>query len=161
MNTQNKIVSLNVLKKKISAFRKKGKRILFTNGCFDLLHIGHVDYLEKIKGSRDILIVAVNSDASVKKIKAKGRPIQSQKSRAGVVAGLEAVDFVTIFSEETPYNTIKALKPDVLVKGADWKTKGVVGEDIVKANGGKVKLVKYFKGFSTTNIIKAVLKKCA
>ena len=160
MNTQNKIVSLNVLKKKISAFRKKGKRILFTNGCFDLLHIGHVDYLEKIKGDNDILIVAVNSDASVKKIKAKGRPIQSQKSRAGVVAGLEAVDFVTIFSDETPYETIKALNPDVLVKGADWKSKGVVGEDIVKANGGKVKLVKYLKGFSTTNIIKAVLKKC-
>ncbi|MDP8265061.1 MAG: D-glycero-beta-D-manno-heptose 1-phosphate adenylyltransferase [Candidatus Aceula lacicola] len=161
MNTQKKIVSLTVLKKKIVALRKKGLKIIFTNGCFDLLHVGHVNYLEKIKGDRDVLIVAVNSDASVKKIKTKGRPIQSQESRAGVVAGLEAVDFVTIFSEETPYETIKALKPDVLVKGADWKSKGIVGEDIVKVNGGRVKLVKYLKGFSTTNIVKAVLKKCA
>ncbi|MDD3374761.1 MAG: D-glycero-beta-D-manno-heptose 1-phosphate adenylyltransferase [Candidatus Omnitrophica bacterium] len=160
MNTQKKIVSLDILKKKIVIFRKKGKRIIFTNGCFDLLHIGHVNYLEKIKGQNDILIVAVNSDASVKKIKVTGRPVQSQRSRAGVIAGLEAVDFVIIFSEETPYNVIKALKPDVLLKGADWKSKGVVGQDIVESSGGSVKFVKYLKGFSTTSIIETVLKKC-
>ena len=132
MNTKEKIVTLPSLKRKISLLRKKGKKIIFTNGCFDLLHLGHVRYLEKIKKGDSLLVIALNSDKSVKKIKAKGRPVQGQAARAGVVAGLASVDFVVIFNEETPYKTIKAINPDVLVKGADWKGKGVVGEDILK-----------------------------
>ncbi len=158
MNTQSKIISVDTLKRKLVALRRKKYKIVFTNGCFDLLHAGHVNYLEKIKNSKDILIVAVNSDKSVRKIKLNGRPIQNQKSRSSIVAGLEAVDFVIIFNEETPYNVIKSLKPDVLVKGADWKTKGIIGQDIVEENGGCVKFVKYLKGYSTTRIIEMVLK---
>ncbi len=160
MNTKKKVLNLSTLKKKISDLRKGGKKIIFTNGCFDLLHLGHVSYLEQIKRDQDILIVAINSDRSVKKIKVKGRPIQSEFARARVVAALACVDYVIIFDEETPYATVKSLKPDVLVKGADWKGKTIVGEDIVRANGGRIRLVKYLNNFSTTNIIKMIIKKC-
>jgi D-beta-D-heptose 7-phosphate kinase/D-beta-D-heptose 1-phosphate adenosyltransferase len=161
MNTRNKIVSLNHLKKKVSALRKAGKRIVFTNGCFDLLHFGHVSYLEAMKDGKAVVIVGMNSDSSIKKIKARGRPIQPQAARARVLAALACVDFVTIFSDESPYKLIKAIQPDILIKGADWKGKLVVGEDIVKARGGKVKLVQYVKPFSTSNIIKKILIQCA
>ena len=160
MNTKEKIVTLAILKKKIPLLRKKDKKIIFTNGCFDLLHFGHVRYLEKIKMANSILVVALNSDKSVKKIKAKGRPVQNQAARAGVVAGLACVDFVVIFNEETPLKAIQAIGPDVLVKGADWKGKTVVGEDAVKARGGKVFLANYLKGFSTTSLIKKIKKTC-
>ncbi|MFA6378556.1 MAG: D-glycero-beta-D-manno-heptose 1-phosphate adenylyltransferase [Candidatus Omnitrophota bacterium] len=161
MNTKNKILSLDLLKKKVAALRKSGKKIVFTNGCFDLLHFGHVSYLEEIKSKDAILIVGLNSDSSIRSIKAKGRPIQPQKARARVLAALACVDYVTIFSQKTPYRVIKALQPDVLVKGADWKGKMVVGEDIVKARGGRVKLVSYVDHFSTTHIIKKILTQCA
>ena len=161
MNTKDKILSLAPLARKISALRRKGKKVIFTNGCFDLLHFGHVNYLEAIKGKNTIVVVGLNSDASIKKIKAKGRPIQPQAARARVLAALACVDYVTIFSDTTPYRTIKALQPDILVKGADWKGKPVVGEDIVKARGGRVQLVHYVKDFSTTGIIKKILKQCA
>jgi len=161
MNTQYKILSLGTLQKKIAFLRKAGKRIVFTNGCFDLMHLGHISYLEKIKSSGDVVVVGLNSDTSIRRIKAKGRPIQPERARARVLAALACVDYVTIFSDATPYKVIKALQPDILVKGADWKNKAVVGEDIVKARGGKVRLVKYVDHFSTTHIIEKILKQCA
>lgn len=160
MSTTNKIVSLASLKKKISSCRKAGKKIVFTNGCFDLLHFGHVSYLEKAKEKNSVLIVGLNSDSSVRRIKVKGRPIQPEKARARVLAALTCVDYITIFSDETPFALIRALQPDVLVKGADWKGKPVVGEDVVRARGGCVKLVPYVDNFSTTNIIKKILTQC-
>lgn len=161
MKTEHKIVSLAVLKKKIVASRKAGKKIVFTNGCFDLMHLGHVSYLEKIKSKDNILVVGLNSDRSVRRIKSAGRPIQPQKARARVLAALACVDYVTIFSDPTPYQVIQAVQPDILVKGADWKNKTVVGEDIVKARGGRVQLVRYIPGFSTTNIINKIRTQCA
>lgn len=161
MTTTQKILSLSSLKKKVESLRKAGKQIVFTNGCFDLMHFGHVSYLEKVRSSNSVLVVGLNSDASVRRIKVKGRPIQPEKARARVLAALECVDYITIFSEETPYKVIKTLQPDVLVKGADWKNKPVVGEDIVKARGGRVRLMTYIKHFSTTGIIQKILKQCA
>ena len=160
MNTKNKIVSLGFLKNKILALRKQGKNIVFTNGCFDLLHFGHISYLEKMKTEKAVVVIGLNSDSSIKRIKAKGRPIQPEKARARVLAALACVDYVTIFPDETPYRVIKTLQPDILVKGADWKGKTVVGEDIVKARGGKVRVISYVDHFSTTNIIKKILTQC-
>ncbi len=160
MNTEHKIVSLAVLKKKIAASRKAGKRIIFTNGCFDLMHLGHISYLEKIKSHDSVLVVGLNSDLSVRRIKAVGRPIQPQRARARVLAALACVDYVMIFSDPTPYQVIQAVQPDVLVKGADWKNKTVVGEDIVRARGGRVQLIKYLPGFSTTNIVNKIRSQC-
>jgi rfaE bifunctional protein nucleotidyltransferase chain/domain len=148
-----KIVGAAALKVKLSALRRQGYTIAFTNGCFDLMHLGHVQYLEaaKSKGKR-ILIVGLNSDKSISAIKGPNRPICPQKSRAAVMASLACVDFVVIFNEETPYKLIKTLQPDVLIKGADWKGKRVAGDDIVK----KVEFIKYIPGFSTTNIIEKI-----
>lgn len=142
------------LKKKLSVLRREGRTIAFTNGCFDLMHVGHVKYLERAKKDNRVLIVGLNSDRSISRIKGPSRPICPQKSRAAVIASLEAVDFVVIFNEETPYKLIKAVKPDVLIKGADYKGKEVVGSDIA----GKVELIKFVEGFSTTNIINRILK---
>ena len=153
-----KVKKLASLKKITAALKKKGRRIVFTNGCFDILHYGHVMYLEKAKRSGDCLIVGINSDLSVKKIKGPDRPIVNEFDRARVLAGLQSVDFVVIFNEETPLKLIQALKPDVLIKGYDWKNKGIVGSDFVKSYGGKVLTVKLAKGRSTTNLIKQIAK---
>lgn len=153
-STAAKIISLQSLKKKLSVLRREGRTIAFTNGCFDLMHVGHVKYLERAKKDNRVLIVGLNSDRSISRIKGPSRPICPQKSRAAVIASLEAVDFVVIFNEETPYKLIKAVKPDVLIKGADYKGKEVVGSDIA----GKVELIKFVEGFSTTNIINRILK---
>lgn len=152
-----KILKIDSLKSKIDAFRKAGKLIAFTNGCFDILHVGHVRYLQKAKGPDRILIVGLNSDVSVKKIKGPKRPIVQETDRAEVLAGLDCVDFVILFSESTPLKLIEALKPDVLIKGADWKGKGIVGEDVVKAHGGRVELMTYVENRSSTNIIDKIL----
>ena len=160
MRLQQKIVSLASLKKKLVSLRKQRKVIAFTNGCFDIIHAGHVSYLEKAKGKNRVLIIGLNSDSSVKKIKGPKRPIVTEKERALVLAALSCVDFVTIFKEETPYNLIKALAPDVLIKGADWKEKKAVGSDIVEAKGGKVEYIRYIPHCSSTNIIKTILTKC-
>ena len=161
MKSKAKIVSLGSLRKSVSRLRKRGKKIAFTNGCFDILHYGHINYLEKASRQGRVLIVGLNSDNSVRKIKGPLRPIVPQQERAAVLAALACVDFVTIFKEPTPLNLIKAVKPDVLIKGADWKGKEVVGAGLVRSRGGRVELIKYVQGKSTTNIIKAVLKKCA
>lgn len=160
MNLAKKNISLSRLKGAVKSFKGRGKKIIFTNGCFDILHPGHVSYLQKAKEKNSVLIVGLNSDASVRRIKGKSRPLNSSRERAKVLASLAYVDFVVIFNEDTPLKLIKALKPDVLVKGADWKGKVVVGQEIVEAYGGKVKLVKYLKKYSTTKIIQQILKSC-
>jgi len=156
MSIANKIINLPALLKKLPALRRKGQTIAFTNGCFDLMHIGHVKYLEEAGRGNRILIVGLNSDSSVGQIKGPNRPIVHQKSRAAVLAALESVDFVVIFNEDTPYKIISKIKPDILIKGADYKGKPVIGEDLV----GKVELVKYVPGFSTTNIIEKIKRDC-
>ncbi|MFH1856157.1 MAG: D-glycero-beta-D-manno-heptose 1-phosphate adenylyltransferase [Candidatus Omnitrophota bacterium] len=154
---KNKILAASSLNGKIKDLRKKGRRIVFTNGCFDVLHAGHVQYLEKAKAFGDILVIGLNSDASVKKIKGDKRPIVGEKDRASVLAALEAVDFVVIFDTPTPLSLIEIIRPDVLVKGADWKTKDIVGGNLVQSYGGKIKRVAFKKGCSSTNIISAIL----
>lgn len=135
-----------------------GKKIVFTNGVFDILHKGHVDYLNKAKELGDILVVGINSDSSVKRIKGSKRPIVPQSDRAAVISNLRSVDYVCIFDEDTPYETIKMLRPDFLVKGADWKIEEVIGRDIVEGRGGKVVTLEYLSGKSTTNIIQKILE---
>ncbi len=141
---------------KICPSLQKTKQIVFTNGCFDLLHVGHIRYLKEAKKQGDILIVGVNTDASVKRIKGPQRPIQIEQDRAEILAALECVDFVTLFDEDTPLNLIKELKPQVLVKGGDWKPEQIVGSDVVLAAGGKVLSLNFVDGRSTTNIIKLI-----
>ena len=154
ISSAKKIIGVKELKARLSSLRRQGKAIAFTNGCFDLMHLGHVTYLQKAKKGDRILVVGVNSDKSISRIKGPSRPICAQRSRAAVLAALSCVDFVVIFNEETPYNLIKAVCPDVLIKGADWKGKKVIGSDIAK----KVELIKYVNGFSTTKIIEKIAK---
>ena len=152
----NKIKTLPGLVLTLKKLKRKNKKIVFTNGCFDLLHVGHVSYLEKARSLGDILVLGLNSDSSVKSLKGKKRPVVSQKDRAKVLSALTFVDFVVIFSSLTPINLIKAIQPDVLVKGGDWKVKDIVGYDIVKSYGGKVKSLPYIKGFSTKGLISRI-----
>lgn len=136
--------------------QQKTKQIVFTNGCFDLLHVGHVRYLKEAKKQGDILIVGLNTDASVKRLKGPERPIQIEQDRAEILAALECVDFVTLFDEDTPLNLIKELKPQVLVKGGDWKPEQIVGSDLVLASGGRVLSLNFVEGRSTTSLIKKI-----
>jgi D-glycero-beta-D-manno-heptose 1-phosphate adenylyltransferase len=142
-----------------NSLRLQNKKVVFTNGVFDILHAGHVDYLTKTKEKGDVLIVAVNSDASVKRIKGPLRPVVPQNERAFIISSLKPVDYVTIFEEDTPYETIKKIIPDVLIKGADWAVDQIAGKDIVEANGGKVETIAFVNNQSTTNIIKTVLER--
>jgi|SRR3972149_9958672 len=154
-----KIVKLQELIQIRKKAKKENKKVVFTNGCFDLLHRGHIEYLKKAKKLGDILIVGLNSDSSVKKIKGEGRPIQGQADRAVILASLYFVDYVCIFNELTPLKLISKLIPDILAKGGDWKVKDIVGKDIVESHGGKVLSIKMVKGKSTRNIIQTILKK--
>jgi rfaE bifunctional protein nucleotidyltransferase chain/domain len=155
----NKIKNASALKNTLLSLKNKGKRVVFTNGCFDILHYGHVKYLQDAKNKGDILIVAVNSDSSVRKLKGRSRPVVGEKDRMRVLAALESVDFVTIFGEDTPLKLIKSLRPDVLVKGGDWDKKDIIGGDLVESWGGKVISLPYVKNQSTTNIIDKIGKK--
>jgi rfaE bifunctional protein nucleotidyltransferase chain/domain len=156
----NKYVkSINELIEIRDKLKKENKKVVFTNGCFDILHAGHVDYITKAKEKGDILIVAVNSDASMKRIKGTSRPIVPQNERAFIISSLKPVDYVVIFEEDTPYEVITKLVPDILVKGEDWSIENIVGKDIVEANGGKVETIKFVNNQSTTNIIKTVLER--
>jgi len=136
--------------------KSEGKKVVFTNGVFDLIHSGHIDYLVKAKEMGDILILALNSDSSVKRIKGNKRPILEQNERAFIVSNLKPVDYVTFFEEDTPAEIISDLIPDVLVKGADWAIDKIVGREIVEANGGEVKNIKFINDQSTSNIIKII-----
>ena len=153
----NKICTRESLKDKIDQLRKEGKKIVFTNGCFDVLHVGHTRYLREAKRSGDILILALNSDESVRTLKGDKRPLIPEAERADVVASLESVDFVTIFHELTPMTLIEFIKPDVLIKGGDWEKEQVVGRKSVKRWGGRVVIIPEIKGSSTTNIIEKIL----
>ncbi|MFZ3228605.1 MAG: D-glycero-beta-D-manno-heptose 1-phosphate adenylyltransferase [Pseudobdellovibrio sp.] len=148
-----KVLSLIQLDEAVSAYRKENKKIVFTNGCFDLLHIGHVRYLEEAKSLGDVLIVAINTDASVQVLKGPTRPIQNENDRAEILASLKAVDHTVLFSEQTPLNLIQRIKPDLLVKGGDWKIEQIVGSDFVLANKGQVRSLQFINGKSTTSII--------
>ena len=150
------ILDINILKKRIFECRLNGKKIVFTNGCFDILHAGHIHYLKEAKKLGDFLLVALNSDESVKKIKGDKRPLVSEKNRMIVMEALYFVDFVTLFNEETPYDLIKMILPDVLVKGGDWDIEKIVGKDIVERNGGTVVNIPFKDGFSTTSIIEKI-----
>jgi rfaE bifunctional protein nucleotidyltransferase chain/domain len=140
----------------IQKLKTEGKSIIFTNGCFDILHSGHIDYLKRTKELGDILIIGINSDESVKKIKQQNRPINKLLDRMIILDSIKYVDYVVPFNEETPENLIKIIKPDILTKGGDWNKKDVVGSDFVKSYGGKVVIIPYIKGKSTTNTIKKI-----
>ena len=148
MNIKNK-----ELMSKVSKLRLKNKKVVFTNGCFDILHLGHQTYLKQSKALGDFLIVAINSDESVKLLKGDDRPINNQELRSKNLMNLECVDEVVVFSEETPLKLIEFLLPDVLTKGGDYNYKNIAGSNIVEKNGGKVVLLPYLKGYSTTTII--------
>lgn len=151
-----KIADHNQLKSMLAVWRFQEKKIVFTNGCFDILHLGHIDYLSKAKDEGNILIIGLNTDNSVSRIKGKNRPLTDENSRAKILASLQFVDAVILFDEETPYELIKFVQPDVLVKGSDYKPEDIVGYDIVKANNGKVVTIDFLEGYSTTAIEKRI-----
>jgi len=151
-----KIRSRRWLAQAVRRLKRQGKRVVFTNGCFDLLHVGHVTLLERAKRLGDILIVALNSDRSVNALKGRGRPLTRQQDRAKLLAALACVDYVTIFDEPTPYQLIATLQPDILVKGADWKSAEVVGRDLVKRHGGRVVRIPLVNGYSTTRLLSRI-----
>ena len=154
MRYREKVVDRTTAAMKADEARRAGKRVVFTNGCFDLLHVGHVRYLAAAREAGDLLVVGLNSDASVRRLdKGTERPIVPEAARAEVVAALAAVDWVTVFDEDTPAETIAAILPDVLVKGADWAPDRVVGREVVAARGGRVLLVPVVEGFSTTALV--------
>ncbi len=154
-----KFCSPRNLSRYMALLRRAGKQIVFTNGCFDILHAGHVQYLERARNLGDFLVVGLNSDRSVRKLKGKGRPVNSQNDRALILAGLTAVDCISIFDEETPLNLIKKVRPHILVKGADWSVHSIAGAREVKKWGGKVKLIPLLKGRSTSGILRKIKSK--
>jgi D-beta-D-heptose 7-phosphate kinase/D-beta-D-heptose 1-phosphate adenosyltransferase len=153
----DKVLDRTALKEKVDSLRKEGKKIAFTNGCFDILHGGHVRYLKEARKTADLLILALNSDSSVRAIKGAKRPLVPENERAEILAALECVDFVTIFSELTPLELICELKPDVLIKGGDWAEEKVVGRHEIEQWGGHLQLIPEVIGKSTTNIVDKIL----
>lgn len=153
-----KIKNLDALAVVIEEEKRKGRRVAFTNGCFDLLHVGHVKYLQKARTYGDLLILGLNSDASVRRLKGEKRPLIGQDERAHILAALDCIDYVVIFDEDTPINLLEALRPHVLVKGGDYTADRVVGKDLVESYGGRVELVEFVDGRSTTNIIEKILQ---
>jgi len=151
-----KIFDRKNLENQLAIWRFQSKKIVFTNGCFDLLHLGHIDYLSKAKDLGDILIIAVNTDNSVRRLKGAARPITNENSRSVIIASLQFVSAVVLFDEDTPYNLIKQVQPDVLVKGSDYKPEDIVGFDIVKAKGGEIVTIDYLDGYSTSDLEKKI-----
>ncbi len=152
-----KVVSLRELMRIRQGLKRQGKIVVFTNGTFDIIHRGHVQYLGQAKRLGDVLVVGLNSDASIRRIKGKGRPINPGADRAAVLSALSSVDYVCLFGEDTPERLIGRLIPDVLVKGADWKKGNIVGSNIVELHGGKVRRIRLTPGRSTTGVIERVL----
>ncbi len=152
-NIKNKITNLSKIDFILSYHKFKNHKIVFTNGCFDIIHRGHIEYLSKAADMGDVLIVGLNTDNSVKRIKGKSRPLQDEYTRALILSALQFVSNVILFDEDTPVELIKKIKPDILVKGADYKIQDIAGADIVKAYGGKVETIEITEGFSTSNII--------
>lgn len=151
---QNKIISWDEAARLARQYRFKGKKMVFTNGCFDLLHRGHVSYLAKARALGDIMFVGLNTDSSVKRLKGETRPLQDETTRALIMASLVCVDHVILFDQETPLELIQTIVPDILTKGADYQIHTIVGADVVIAAGGEVKTIELVDGYSTTNIVK-------
>lgn len=156
MWTKDKILNINQLQNTVAGWRAQGRRVVFTNGCFDLLHLGHVDYLEQARHLGDALVVGLNTDASVGRLK-PGRPIQDEDARARILASLAFVDAVVLFGEPTPLALIELVQPDVLVKGDDYAPESIVGYDVVMARGGAVRTVPLVAGYSTSRIVARIL----
>jgi rfaE bifunctional protein nucleotidyltransferase chain/domain len=156
-----KIKTLDAARDECNQMKESGKRIVFTNGCFDIIHPGHIRYLSAARELGDVLVVAINSDASVRIIKGPKRPILGQQARAELVAALECVDLVLVFDEDNPLRVIQKLLPDILVKGGDWAADEIIGSDVVKNAGGEVKRIPFVTGFSTTDIINRVVERYA
>lgn len=154
-----KVIEIDELKKIRTELKKLKKKVVFTNGVFDILHRGHIEYLNKARRLGDVMIVGVNSDASVKRIKGSKRPIVTENDRAFIIANLKSVDYVCIFEEDTPLNLIKELLPDVLIKGADWDKNNIVGKDIVEKSGGYVETIEFIPQKSTTSIIETIIER--
>jgi rfaE bifunctional protein nucleotidyltransferase chain/domain len=155
---KNKIVPRNVLLSRINGWKTLGKKIVFTNGCFDILHHGHLDYLARAASLGNILVVGLNSDASVKKLKGEDRPLNHEEDRAFQLASLVFVDVVCIFEDDTPEELIKGVKPDILAKGGDYTISTIVGADFVLENGGRVEVIPFVEGYSTTSLIERIKK---
>ncbi len=153
-----KVVSLGELKKIVEKERATGKKIVFTNGCFDLIHVGHVRYLREAKGRGDLLVVAVNSDRSMRKLKGEERPLIPEEERAEIISALASVDYVVIFPEETPAGIIALLRPDILIKGGDYQKEEIVGRETVEASGGEVVTIPLSKGHSTKRLLEKIRK---
>jgi len=156
---KKKIKERKELLRIIKNLKAKGKRVVFTNGCFDLLHLGHVRYLEEAKALGDVLVVGVNSDSSVRKLKGPKRPILPEEERTEILSGLACVDYITIFNEADPLKLITSLKPNLLVKGGDWAREQIVGREVVERSGGELVIIPFVQGASTSNVIDTILKR--
>jgi rfaE bifunctional protein nucleotidyltransferase chain/domain len=154
--TADKIKSLTEAKRKVAEWKSKGEKVVFTNGCFDLIHLGHVDYLEKARHLGNRLVLGLNTDDSVSRFKGPERPLQDQNSRARVLAAFQFVDLVVFFNEDTPLTLITELQPNILVKGSDYLAENIVGADVVKHCGGEVKTIDFVPGYSTTRIVEKI-----
>jgi len=156
---KEKLVSQDQALKELKAWREKNKKIVFTNGCFDIIHPGHINYLSQARDLGDILVLGLNTDQSVRRLnKGSNRPINDERTRAYVLAGLASVDLIVFFDEETPYNLIKLLQPNVLVKGKDYEVEKIIGYDILKENGGEVITIPFLEGYSTSSLIKKIIE---
>ena len=150
---QRKILSGEQLISMLTYWKFKGFKIVFTNGCFDILHLGHIDYLSKARSTGDILIIGLNTDNSVKRLKGSSRPVNDETARSRILASLNFVDAVVLFNEDTPYDLIRFVQPDILVKGSDYKPEDIVGYDILKAKGGEIITIDFLEGYSTSGIV--------
>ena len=156
---KSKILSFSALENQLKNWRNTNEKIVFTNGCFDLLHVGHIRYLAQAKRLGDFLIIGLNSDSSVKELKGENRPINSFEDRATLLSAIESVDVVIMFEEQTPENLIKDIVPDILVKGGDYNIEDIVGYQTVMQNGGQVKTLSFYDGYSSTNYINKIKKR--
>ncbi len=153
---KNKLKNPKALAAILKKHKRSKKKIVFTNGCFDLLHVGHIRYLRQAKALGDILVIGLNRDASVRKLKGPGRPVTMEKERVEILSALSSVDYLTFFSDKTPMRLIRILRPDFLVKGGDWKKETMVGRDFVESYGGKVRVLPYVKNRSTTRLLEKI-----
>lgn len=158
LDYEKSLLTLEEAKAFVALRQQQGQTVVFTNGCFDILHAGHVQYLSKAKALGDVLVVAINSDASVRRLKGEKRPINTQEDRAYILKNLKAVDAVLLFEDDTPLSVIETLLPDVLVKGGDWAIENIVGKEVVEAHGGSVQTISFLDGRSTTGTIEKILK---
>ena len=154
--SKSKILERNTAVRRVNSWRVKGEKIVFTNGCFDLVHLGHISYLEEARSLGDRLVIGLNTDRSVQRLKGPKRPVLNENDRARLLAALECTDLIVLFDEETPFELIKAVLPNVLIKGGDYEPDQIVGADLVKKNGGEVQVLPFVSGYSTTSLIKRI-----